>query len=788
MYVEQNIKSDSLVGIETTQTVFSDSVVLTTVEQTIVSDGLVGQETVQLLTADTKITAPIEQTIDANSHILVQTTQVLLSDTHITEPVILFGSATVDKLIEDDKEVEKDASNPVPATPVSLVAIDIGVGDSINLSWSSSAKFFNVYRKDPGPVFVKLNPILLENVTSYQAGGLATGIAVTFIIRAVNGLGQESSNSNEATATPTLNTNLERFSKPTYTILINGSPRTDAILNSVNLAFGSNFSTATFILPQDFRGTGPSIGSTVEISINGKLVFKGKISTRGDLLDIGGGLRISYTCDSNITDLTLSTLFDTTVDSNTTIFNRVEKLPDGKIRILNEATANKIVSTLGVGGTPEIFPGLVNITDLTPLGAAELVLQKIGNYKVFHDMATGTNSAYQFGSKGFTVRAFSFGDAAAGGNIVSYNVQISNQDVIKTIRVIGAPRQVRVKRALADVKVGIDPDGRRRLIVTIKGKNIRDIQVFGFSREKPVVRFNEEVQVTLEDMGFESLSSTNSSFKLESSFFGTSVTTEDSKDAALRPIITTVKIFRSTRRSVGAKMFFTGKDSVTISINSVPKKWFHVTKTGSVALSKIGLEGDGEKTVRVLLGYDFFPGNMEVEFTVDSNRPLVVAGSGSPSKSITDGQFAIITDSIIGFSNAADILTRMNARAANELVRLNKENISGTITVLGDETIDLRSSVDVNGLLLEISGVTHSFVGGFKTTVELTNEPFFRNIIVRPVGFPRPKEAEKSRRLFFEDFADRELAEADNSKDRANETEGKDQDSVERGPFSVYQD
>jgi len=784
--ISKTINSNAFAGQETEQAISSDTNILVETEQTILSDTFIGQVTTKAIDSNTSVTNFVEQTIDSDGTVFITTEQTIGSRALINQPVFLFAEAQVDKPITEDLDVETDLDNAVPSAPITLVASDAGLGDSVNLSWTSTAKFFNVFRKDIGPVFTKLNPNVLEDVTTYQAGGLTTGIAVTFVVRAVNGLGQESPNSNEATATPTLNTNLQRFTDPAYEVKINSIVFDDAILANVNIGFGSNFSTATFSLQRDPRpGGNPEIDSPVDVRINGRLVFRGTVSTRSNAVNEGDGLRINYTCNSSIIELIDTTRFSTDIDLTNTTFNILSQSPDGKVQLLNRANANGIVSALGVSGAPSSFPGAVDITDLTPLSAAELVLSKIGNFRVFHDFETGENSAYAFGSKGTATRKFEFGK-----NIVSFNIQKSDLEKVSRVKVIGAPKQVTRKKILSNLKVGIDPDGRRRLLATVTGKNIRNIQVFGFVREKPIVRFNENVQVTLNDL--KNLpESTISIFGRESSFFGTIIENKAEQDAALRPIITRISRFSSQRQAIGTKIFFKGKNSATISINTVPKKWISITRSGSVERSKIGLEGEGKKSVRVLLGYDFFPGTMEVEFTTDSDRPTVEAGSGTPLKSVTDGQFLIVSDSIVGFNNETDILSRMNARAQNELNRLSKDQIGGSITVIGDETVDLRQSVDVSGDVLEISGVTHSFVGGFTTTIQLTNEPFFRTIIVPPalqLLSRSSKELEKSRRLFTESFADRELAQADNSKDRQSEKEETTRKETERGPFAIYQD
>lgn len=732
--------------------------------------------TTQTITSESHILASTSQTIVSGSHVLATTEQTISSDTSIRVPLFLHFETDLVKTLEDEKLVQTDSANPIPSAPISLVAIDAGLGDVVNLNWTSTAKYFNVYKK-VGIVYTKLNPVVLGQVTSYSAGGLTPNVAVTFVVRAVNGIGQESGNSNEATATPTLNENLPRFHSPTYQISINSVPKPLAILGEVKLGYGSNFSTAGFSYPVDPRTGGlPDLDDNISISINGKTVFVGTITGRNDSIS-ESGLLANYTCHSTILNLTETTIFGTDVDLVNSVFNVFEVTPDNEAIINNKKNAGEILSMLGVSGGPGDYPGQVDITDLTPLAAAELVLGKVGNYKVYHDMISNQTSVYRFGSNGFGTREF-----IVGKNVINYDIQKANIDIVKSVRVIGAPKQIR-KKHLVHTTVGTDPDGKFSAQFTVSGKNIRDIQVYGYSREQAVVSFDDTIQVTLRDM-FEA--SQFGSFILSTAFGKTQNVSEE--DLKLRPVIASIGHYSTERSSIGAKFFYKGKDSVTASLSEVPKLWRIFTKYGNVDRKKVGLEGDGTINVSVLLGYDFTVGAIEVEYTVDDVRPSVVAGSGTPSKTITDEQYEIIADGVNGFNNEADTLSRMTARAQGELAKLTKEKISGSITVVGDETVDLRSSIRVDGFLLEVANVTHSFSNGFTTLVELTNEGFFRNVIIPPSLNiqQQPKEQEKGRRLVWEDRQTREITSA--KRETATEKEQNRKKTAESGPFAVYQD
>ena len=701
--------------------------------------------------------------------------------------------------------------------------------------------------------------------------------------------------------TPTFDN--KRFTSPVYEVKINTVSQADAILEQVRLGFGSNLSTASFTLPRDFRiGGQPVLDDVVEITINGRFVFKGFITNKTDRVNEGGGLRSFYSCHSTIIDLTNKALFEATLDKGTIRFNVLRVKEDyqsinGRLstntptsELLFRKSTDQILALLGIEGGPTDFPGFIDITDLTRLEAAELVLSKVGNAKLYHDMSTGETSVYNFGSGGFTTREFAF-----GRNILDFNIQESKLDTVNQITVIGNPTQVHKKLKISKITEGIDQDGRLALQFEVSGKNIRSVQVFGAMREKPIVRFNDQIQVSLIDFGATSLGNYSSSFGKEvdsnirftkgstqnvtynssrqevtfrnkdgsvkqrartgdtfrdpetgeklkvgfnergevvltgqnkgqrtSSFTsrpdesasksGSSTVTRTQfeidrgrdfsfkntnnyaeTDLKLRPIIRNLSKYEVARQSLGAKIEYLGKDKIRVSLSEIPKLWFAVLKTGEVLNSRIGVKdtpGDpnGVQFVRVLLNYEFITGPIDVEFTIDEDPPVVNAGSGQRCRSITDSQYSILRDAVTGFDNTKDILKRMQTRADGELTRLKNPKIGGTIQVIGDETIDLRSSVKVDASTLEVASVTHNLVNGFTITVELTNETFFQQLVIPPLlrrpGVSQNTIKETTRKLSNIDFETSQIAQATRALAAAKET--LDKNPQESGPFARY--
>lgn len=731
------------------------------------------------------------KTINSEAFSGQESTQTIQSNSSIRQPIILNGLVQITKPKENLKFAQTDMSNPIPSAPTTLVAVDAGLGDAVNLNWISPATRFNVYQKLAGPTYIRLNQVTLGNVHSYIAGGLPTGIVATFVVRAVNGLGQESSNSNEATATPTYTRASNRFSFPNYEVKVNSVTLSDAILGEVKIGYGSSLSTATFTLPRDPRTSdNPVSGDSVDVSINGRLIFRGTIQNISESIDTGG-LSISYTCYSTIIDLMHTTLKETELDQGITKFNVFRITPDQKAELVNFKNANEILNTLNVINGPTDYPGEIDLTDLTPLSSAELVVSKVGNYKIYHDMPTGINSVYRFGSGGYITREFT-----VGVNILNYNIQVSDLDVVSQIQVVGAPTRIIRKYIPADMTIQRDPDGRYLYAFTLIGKNIRDIQVFGWMNDKPDCTFDDTIQVNPTDIsgfssGFGLTFPSFEEFHLDSvfnqnqAFPGASNTMKN--NLTLYPLLKSIVNHSTLRQSVGATVAYNLFDQVTVYISEVPKIWKAITKSGYVSNTKVGLPGNGSFSATILLDYSFSIGPLEVFYTIDGDIPVATAGSGTPLKTITDSQYEILQDEVLNFNNSTDILNKMQIRAVGELARLSKPRMNGTLTIIGDETIDLRTTVRVKGELLEVMGVTHSFTNGFTTTIELTNEPFFTTIVPLPhlTIINNTRDRELLLRGYTETFDTKNISEA--IKSLQSQKEKTDKQVPHGGTYSIIQ-
>jgi len=260
---------------------------------------------------------------------------------------------------------------------------------------------------------------------------------------------------------------------------------------------------------------------------------------------------------------------------------------------------------------------------------------------------------------------------------------------------------------------------------------------------------------------------------------------------------------------LGAKIVYTDSDNATIYLNEIPKMWYSIMKSGNVNRATVGQKsatfGGDTLFVEILQTYDFYTGTVEVEYTVDTPPPVVTEGSGIPSKSITDSQYEIIlnqvgvplsgwssskfgNDPTGGSNNAGSVEYRMRVRALAELARASNPPVGGNITVVGDETIDLRSSVLIKGQLLEVSHVSHSFQDGFTTTVTLTNEPFVKNTVFAPVFYATATSpsTENKHKSWFEDTRSKSYMRL--IKELASEKGSVDKQAASSGKFAIYQD
>jgi len=523
----------------------------------------------------------------------------------------------------------------------------------------------------------------------------------------------ESSNSNESSGTPTYAS--ERFKKPTWSVLVNAVEITDAILERVELGFGNDLSTAVFTLARTLTATGlPVKNDNVQIIVNGRSIFRGKIKIISK--HVGrDGLRVSYVAHSNIINHNRDVVLSGAFNSSSSDFPGLLFTVKGIF--------NKI--GMAVEGTPNIYPGTVNITDQTKLNAVESVLGKIGNYKLYYDMETDKLIVYALNSGGINQRSF-----IIGKNILTRDINTSTENVVNRIIVVGPPTKIRRQVAINNTVIRSDASGRRAVSFRLVGQNISDIVVEGLTREQPKMEFYPGRSISKS-----MLVSPFNPIELPVFTFGTDET-EEKDDELLQNVILSQERYTAEWTTLGVSIEERSSNQKTIFLNEVPKMWFSLQTSGKVPnrLLGIGAPSNPEALSNVSLfdGYEYTVGSIRVSYTVETSKPVVTVGSGSVTRSITDSQYQIVVDNISGVSNQAAVISQMSIRAAAELAKLNVPDVSGTIRIIGDETVDLRQAILFEGDTLDILHVTHSFTNGFTTDVTLTNE----NLRVNAIGLP----------------------------------------------------
>jgi hypothetical protein len=530
-----------------------------------------------------------------------------------------------------------------------------------------------------------------------------------------------------------------KFQQPAWHVQVNGTPVLDAVLERVELGFGSDLSTASFLLPKNpLTSTGnPVENDTVEVVVNDKVIFKGPIKVITDHIG-SDGLKITYTAFSNIVDLNKRTIIYGAFNSDNADYR------------LYRYNVPPILSIIGVSASnvPNVFPGEVNVTDQTLLAATESILNKVGNYKLYYDMVNQALSVYNFQTGGINTRSF-----IPGKNIIKYDINKSSENVVDQVIVVGQNPQVTSTRSVSHPHEGISPSGRYELSFTLSGRNIRGIQVEGLSREKPNIEYDMSKKINramiTKYQGSGSFGLSNPSFRTENFPLSNNDSTEANADAELLPHVVHHYETSTEWNQVPITTVQRGPDLVDVYITECPKIWKTFFLSANIPNSVFGLPNpETTSAIQVVDMQDFTVGAMRVTLTLDGDKPSVTVGSGSISRSITDSQYQIIANSTTGEFNSIRVLQEMQIRANAEYARLRYPKISGTISVLGDESIDLRQTILLEGLLLDIVHVSHSFTNGFTTDVTITNEKLVPSIILRPPQWypARNAESEKERR------------------------------------------
>jgi len=569
-------------------------------------------------------------------------------------------------------------SQYVTYTPTGLTAVDMHVGDLVKLNWDSDANYgYNVYRTSPLPL-VKLNTYVV-NETEYLVGNLTVNQPYTFVITGVDGVGNESGYSASATATPTI---------PNYTgtasrkhtcissVKINGVVRTDVILKTVELGYGTSPAVARFLIPVDPATSGlPTHNDTVEVIVNSRSIFNGIIKNIEKSVS-NSGKACSYIAYSRAILLTYNSVPWASVLAYRNLYN-------------------------------------LDLSDQTWLQAYETIANFQGNYRLYFNMQTNLIEFYRLGT-GYWNRT-----VVLGKNVIEWNITEDTLTKVNAMTVMGARKKTTLN--WRDLEWTATAIGDQFIYTTeISAFNIGDIQVEAKqSLGQPDINYVPDSAVVPSD-------------------FGLSVW----EDGTIEPkqVVADYTDPESEWRSTGIQIEYTtqrvGNEDIPVkaklTLTSKPKlyqahiEYYHY----GVRVGRTAAENFNIGTVGIAYETLEFDSPFRLSYSYEEQTPTTFGvGSTTPSRTVTDTQYKIWDDKLNNEDNSSTVINAMTQRAVGELAKVSLPIVSGRIQILGDETFNLRTLVNIEGQMLDVIRVTHNFDKGFTTDIELTNEKFRDNVL-----------------------------------------------------------
>lgn len=738
---QQTITSDAWMGSRSQETIDSDAHIMKIGDQkTIDSDAKIvesrNQETIdsdakiiesrtqQTIDSDANVYGTTQQTIDSDALVVQRVQKYICSDAFIKYHKDFYARLQAENEDEKDFYIQLKVNQPTPTNPTGLTTTDLETGEALELTWTDTGNYgYNIYR-DIGSVWVKQNDIVVDG-ESYIAGGLTAGVSYSFQVRGTNGAGDESSGV-DTSGTPTFN--LESYStKPVWEITINGTPQTDAILEKVEINYGPTYSIANFYIADNPSNVtlNPS-GQLVVVSVNGRVVLTGYLVKRTDVYN-AQSLRVNYKVISKLWDYAKNT-----VGRN---FNEPQGSASTRVNI------KTILRTSGcpTDGLPDdkYLYGEVAVADLSKIELMETMLRYAGNYKIYVS-PTGDVSYYKAGYP-ISNRTYE-----VGKHIIEQEVSTDITDQVGSLTVYSNYGQYTTFRKYKiaahnnnpiwyydddgkkqlnlpqSYMIEYDDDGNPYIQVRLYGTQISGVEVYAKVNEKPyTVSTVPDLEVLPKHVGLEKWpdQSTNGRFCVQE-----------------------YAEFSSSWKSVSASVDYSKYGNyATIKLTTLPV--YYKTKIEEYTASFISMSGgvatETDVPVWIMFDPEEYLTEIMIIYTYKGSRlsKTVSGGSGLLNRTIHDGTVPKDVWRIIGYemfdkyvrqSNWSRVRDYIDERAEAEFERLSKSDTGGSLSVLGDETLDLRTHV--NGY--EVSRIVHDFSNGFITHIDLTNEQFYRGDVV----------------------------------------------------------
>jgi hypothetical protein len=723
------IDSDTIIKVvEIQKHIYSSARMVTSLQESIESDAEIAELTkTKTIDSDASIVGQNQVDIESDAAIRARVWQYIDSDSELWNHKDFYCKLRAEVETEKDFYLQLKVNQPTPVDVTNLTATDPQTGESIVLDWDEDSNYgYNVY-KDVGGSWVKQNDTTITE-NNYVAGSLTTGVTYTFKVTAVNGVDEESSGV-EIEGTPTYN--IERYTEPNYEIKIAGVTQTDAVLSRVELIYGTAFSTTDFYIPKSPQTVGLPEASrqTVQVYINSRLVFTGLLIKRENIYD-AKELKVNYTA--------VNTLWNMTLYSVGTGASRPP-------------------------GYPVSMWDSIQVASLTGLEYRDYYLRHSGNYKIYCS-PSGSISNYRVGNP-VSRRTYE-----VGKHIIKQDLGDDWSNPSKSVTVYSDEKQLTVTKGWS---TGWSQASLGN-VMTINAKEISGVQVFAKINEKPeVTQYLTEIDVLpghIENKfggKFVNPSFSLPTFSLNGNDENVDdgdveITWKDGGSEARKPV-KSYRYFVPEWKPVSAQVEYEedtqGKTkSAKITITDYPKVWHHNMQRGTAVFKESDEDGnitENELSVSIWNEPYWKKASIKVVYTYKTDRLSSTAGSGIASRRIYDGvvPYSISVPNDIPYQyesddNFSDVSSYLSAKASEEASKQSPETTKGNITILGDETLDLRTHV--NGY--EVMRVTHDFSRGFLTHIDLTNESYHRGVAIferKEMATRKYDITENRSRIFF---------------------------------------
>jgi len=738
--VQDTIYSDtSIKQTGNQETIYSDANITTSELEYIDSDAHIKQSWLQEnINADALIQGTVQETIQSSAIIYGDDLQEnIISDAYIVSRVQEnIESDTYFKYFKDfnarltlesdtysDFNTQLKVNQDTPVDPTGLTATDLYTGEAIELSWTDTGNYgYNVYL-DVGGSWVKQNDIVILE-SEYVVGGLTANVTYTFKVVGVNGVDDESSGVT-TTGTPTYN--LQTLATvPDWKIYIDGVENTDAILDRVELVYGPEMSIADFHIKSNPSTSGlpDADKQSVVIYINDRKVFTGDLVKRTNIYN-PTELRVNYQA--------LSSLWQYSRYPVTNNFNEFAKPW--------ESVSNHTV--LIYSGCPWALPyrkiyGPVNVAGYTKLDLMDNMATQAGNYKIHCD-ENGNVSYYRIGNAKYTRTL------EVGKHILNQNLSVDKSDTVGQVRVHSDYERVTAYKEISYDGI----EGAVRLDVSYyqlptpieinlgyNQKQIQDVQVFARMGQPPrVTEYLTDIELQPGHC-YEGVTSTVLTKWADGDV------TEDGEVSYIagsegRYPVKSYEEFEPEWQSFPATVEYAQDgQSATVKLQGTPVAYN--TKISLYTAKFYSQDGSGNTVESTLPVYIWnkptaYATEIVIVYSYLANRMSSSYGSSLAIRSYYEGvqpysiDLPSHIDSLympgVARSNLSEVQSYLTSKAISEYLRLSQDDNRGSITIIGDETLKLRTKVND----MEVVRVTHEFTpsSGFLTHLDLTTEQFY---------------------------------------------------------------